>query len=36
MVQEEQFVFKTRDDIGAAAAEDDKFFLAECFVDTGD
>lgn len=33
---EDHFVFKKHDDIGAAAAEDDSLFLADCFVDTGD
>ncbi len=33
---DDHFVFKKHDDIGAAAAEDDSLFLAECFVDTGD
>ena len=33
---ENHFVFKKHDDIGAAAAEDDSLFLADCFVDTGD
>lgn len=31
-----QFRFKRHDNIGAAAAEDDELFLAECFEDNGD
>jgi hypothetical protein len=30
------FVFRKHDNIGAAAAEDDGAFLADCFVDSGD
>ena len=32
----DQFVFKKQDSLGANGAEDDKKFLANCFVDTGD
>ncbi len=32
----ETFVFRKHDNVGAAAAENDSEFLAECFVDTGD
>lgn len=31
-----EFVFSRHDDIGAAGAEDDTNYLAECYVDTGD
>ena len=31
----DQFLFKTFDNVGVAAAEDDSDFLRECFVDTG-
>lgn len=32
----DQFVFRKHDNVGAAAAEHDSQFLADCFVDTGD
>lgn len=32
----DQFVFRRHDNVGAAAAEHDAQFLADCFVDTGD
>jgi hypothetical protein len=34
--REHEFVFRKHDSIGAAAAEDDGAFLADCFVDIGD
>jgi type IV secretory pathway VirB4 component len=33
---DDHFVFKKHDDIGAATAEDDSLFLADCFMDAGD
>lgn len=36
MSDEDQFVFRKTDEIGAADAADDSAFLSECFVDTGD
>ena len=32
----DEFIFQRNDDIGAAAAEDDSTFLADCFIDIGD
>jgi hypothetical protein len=31
----DKFKFRTSDNIGAAAAEDDKKFLTDCFIDNG-
>ena len=36
MQTNDHFVFRKLDSVGAADAEDDKEFLADCFVDTGD
>lgn len=36
MIVADQFRFRKHATIGAAAAEDDSTFLAECFLDTGD
>src|SRR5271156_2793856 len=32
----EEFAFRRHDNVGAAAAEDDREFLLQCFVDNGD
>ena len=36
MLRSGQFVFRKNAVIGAAAAENDEEFLANCFIDTGD
>lgn len=36
MAKSDKFRFKRLDNIGAAAAEEDHFYLERCFVDTGD
>ena len=33
---DDTFVFRKHDNIGAAAAEEDSWFLSSCFIDTGD
>jgi hypothetical protein len=33
--QNDKFIFKSNQTIGAAAAEQDSFYLKECFIDTG-
>ena len=35
-MEQDTFVFRKHDEIGAAAAEDDAQYLEDCFVDTGD
>jgi hypothetical protein len=36
MAQADKFTFRKHATIGAAAAEEDRKFLSECFVDNGD